>query len=382
MKFISKNFVEQEIQNVGFSPDYIPIALNKHKFLSLKIYNLRAFEANILKQTALSCDCDCAIHKHAVECKVEKTDCILSGTIAQIIDVSKKLKKQPEKLCLHNISKELINQIFLYKKHSETKIMGIINLTEDSFSDGNEFLDIKIASAQVDKMILDGAKVIDVGAESTRPNADDISSQTQITRIMPLLEYIKQKFPQISVSIDTRSSIVAEYALKNGADIINDVSGLKFDRNMADTIAKFNAKVVIMHSRSTPKNMDNMCIYKNLIDEVYMELKEQCDYAKNKGVEAENIIIDVGFGFAKNFEQNIELLKRICEFKSLGYEILSGVSRKRFIQKLAQVENPKEADEMSSLIAAYLSSKGIDYIRAHNVKKTASAIKLGKIFNL
>ena len=382
MKFISKNFVEQEIQNVGFSPDYIPIALNKHKFLSLKIYNLRAFEANILKQTALSCDCDCAIHKHAVECKVEKTDCILSGTIAQIIDVSKKLKKQPEKLCLHNISKELINQIFLYKKHSETKIMGIINLTEDSFSDGNEFLDIKIASAQVDKMILDGAKVIDVGAESTRPNADDISSQKQITRIMPLLEYIKQKFPQISVSIDTRSSIVAEYALKNGADIINDVSGLKFDRNMADTIAKFNAKVVIMHSRSTPKNMDNMCIYKNLIDEVYMELKEQCDYAKNKGVEAENIIIDVGFGFAKNFEQNIELLKRICEFKSLGYEILSGVSRKRFIQKLAQVENPKEADEMSSLIAAYLSSKGIDYIRAHNVKKTASAIKLGKIFNL
>ncbi len=382
MKFISKNFVEQEIQNVGFSPDYIPIALNKHKFLSLKIYNLRAFEANILKQTALSCDCDCAIHKHAVECKVEKTDCILSGTIAQIIDVSKKLKKQPEKLCLHNISKELINQIFLYKKHSETKIMGIINLTEDSFSDGNEFLDIKIASAQVDKMILDGAKVIDVGAESTRPNADDISSQTQITRIMPLLEYIKQKFPQISVSIDTRSSIVAEYALKNGADIINDVSGLKFDRNMADTIAKFNAKVVIMHSRSTPKNMDNMCIYKNLIDEVYMELKEQCDYAKNKGVEAENIIIDVGFGFAKNFEQNIELLKRICEFKSLGYEILSGVSRKRFVQKLAQVENPKEADEMSSLIAAYLSSKGIDYIRAHNVKKTASAIKLGKIFNL
>ena len=260
--------------------------------------------------------------------------------------------------------------------------MGIINLTEDSFSDGNEFLDIKIASAQVDKMILDGAKVIDVGAESTRPNADDISSQKQITRIMPLLEYIKQKFPQISVSIDTRSSIVAEYALKNGADIINDVSGLKFDRNMADTIAKFNAKVVIMHSRSTPKNMDNMCIYKNLIDEVYMELKEQCDYAKNKGVEAENIIIDVGFGFAKNFEQNIELLKRICEFKSLGYEILSGVSRKRFIQKLAQVENPKEADEMSSLIAAYLSSKGIDYIRAHNVKKTASAIKLGKIFNL
>lgn len=381
MKIISKNFIEQEITNVGFSPDYLKIGLNKHKFINIKIFDLRPIEANILKQTALSCDCDCAVHRRTIDCKIEKTNCILSGTITQIIEVSKKLKKQPKNLSLFNISQELINQIFLYKKQTKSKIMGILNLTENSFSDGGEFLELENAKKHIAQMIEQGAQIIDIGAESTRPNADEIDSQTQIKRILPIIKHIKENYKNILVSIDTRSSEVAQACINAGADIINDVSGLRFDGKMAKTIAKSNAKIVIMHSRSTPKNMDNMCNYENLIDEIYFELKNRCDFAINEGVEPENIIIDVGFGLPKNYEQNIELMARIEEFKSLGYEILAGVSRKRFIQQLANVTNPKEADEMSAMASAHFASKGIDYIRVHNVEKSIAAIKFGEIFN-
>ncbi len=381
MKIISKNFIEQEITNVGFSPDYLKIGLNKHKFINIKIFDLRPIEANILKQTALSCDCDCAVHRRTIDCKIEKTNCILSGTITQIIEVSKKLKKQPENLSLQDISQELINQIFLYKKQSKSKIMGILNLTENSFSDGGEFIELENAKKHIEQMIEQGAQIIDIGAESTRPNADEMPTGIQIQRILPVLKYLKENYPHILASIDTRSSEVAQTCINEGADIINDVSGLRFDGKMAKTIAKSNAKIVIMHSRSTPKNMDNMCNYENLIDEIYFELKNRCDFAISEGVEPENIIIDVGFGFAKNYEQNIELMARIEEFKSLGYEILAGVSRKRFIQQLANVTNPKEADEMSAMTSAYFASKGIDYIRVHNVEKSIAAIKFGEIFN-
>ena len=381
MKIISKNFIEQEITNVGFSPDYLKIGLNKHKFINIKIFDLRPIEANILKQTALSCDCDCAVHRRTIDCKIDKTNCILSGTITQIIEVSKKLKKQPKNLSLQKISQGLIRQIFLYKKQSKSKIMGILNLTENSFSDGGEFIELENAKKHIEQMIEQGAQIIDIGAESTRPNADEMPTGIQIQRILPVLKYLKENYPHILASIDTRSSEVAQTCINEGADIINDVSGLRFDGKMAKTIAKSNAKIVIMHSRSTPKNMDNMCNYENLIDEIYFELKNRCDFAISEGVEPENIIIDVGFGFAKNYEQNIELMARIEEFKSLGYEILAGVSRKRFIQQLANVTNPKEADEMSAMTSAYFASKGIDYIRVHNVEKSIAAIKFGEIFN-
>ena len=381
MKIISKNFIEQEISNVGFSSEYMSIGLNKHKFLSLKIFNIRAFEANILKQTALSCDCDCAIHKHSIDCKIETTDCVLSGTITQIIDVSKKLRKQPKNLSLNKISKELINQIYLFKKKSNTKIMGILNLTQDSFSDGGEFIEPANAFKRVDELINQGAHILDIGSESTRPMADEIPADIQIQRILPVLKYIKENYQHVPVSIDTRSSQVAKMALEANADIINDVSGLRYDTNMAKTVAGYNAKIIIMHSRSTPQDMDEKCVYKNVVDEVYFELKNQCDTALANGIKPENIIVDVGFGFAKNYEQNIELMKRIDEFKSLGYEILAGVSRKRFIQKLANVTQPKAADEMSALASAYFASVGINYIRVHNVEKSLSAINFGKIFN-
>ena len=378
MRIISKNFIEKEIQNTGFSPDYVSIGANKHKFLNIKIFALRALEANILKQTALSCDCDCAVHRRSIDCKVEKTDCVLSGTISQLIEVSKKLRKQP--LTLPGLSDEILNMIIYSKKTAKTQIMGILNLTQDSFSDGGEFYNFDKAVRHIEEMIKDGAQIIDAGAESTRPGAQAQDIEKEIEKLLPVVKYVKENHPQILVSIDTRNSKTARETLNAGADIINDVSGLRYDSEMAKTVAEFGAHLVIMHSRSTPEDMDKMCEYKNLVDEVYIELERQYKYAVNEGVRAQNIIIDPGFGFAKNYEQNIELLLRIEEFKSLGARVLAGVSRKRFLQQLSNTQNPKEADNITAFTSAYFASKGIDIIRVHNVAKTAEALRFGNIF--
>lgn len=380
MRIISKNFIENEIKNTGFSADYLLTGLNKHKFLSLKIQDLKAVEANILKQTALSCDCDCALHRHSIDCKVEKTDCVLSGSYSQLKEVSKKLKIQP--FSLPKVGCEILNMINCDKKQNNAKIMGILNLTQNSFSDGGEYFDFSNACKRIDELIEQGADIIDIGAESTRPGSKAVDSDFEIQKITPVLNYLKENYPKIPVSIDTRNAQTAEEMLNLGAQIINDVSSLRYDKNMAKTAADFGCKIVIMHSRSNPCDMDDYCKYKNLLDEVYNELQKCCNSALNAGVKPENIIIDPGFGFAKNYEQNIEMLSRIEEFKSMGYELLAGVSRKRFLRRLAGVDTPKDADDISAISGAYLALKGVNYLRVHNVEKTLCALKFARAINV
>ena len=234
MRIISKNFIENEIKNVGFSADYLEIGLNKHKFLSLKVENLRAVEANILKQTALSCSCDCAVHRNCIDCKVEHSDCILSGTISQLINVSKKLRVQP--FSMSRLSDDILKQIICSKNFAKSKIMGILNLTSDSFSDGGEFLEFNAAFRHAELMIEQGAGIIDIGSESTRPKSLPVEEDIQAERILPVVEFLKKNHPDILLSVDTRSSKVANLVLEAGVDIINDVSGLKYDKNMAKTL--------------------------------------------------------------------------------------------------------------------------------------------------
>ena len=180
MRIISKNFIEEEIKNVGFDESWLKAGVLKHKFLNLKINELRAIEANILKQTALSSNCDCAVHKRTIDCKIEKTDCILSGTITQLKEVSKKLKRQP--LNLPKIADEISEQIKIsYKNKKTSKIVGILNLTENSFSDGGEFIEFKEACNKADELIAQGAHIIDIGAESTQPNSKAQNINTEIS---------------------------------------------------------------------------------------------------------------------------------------------------------------------------------------------------------
>ncbi|HIT55911.1 TPA: dihydropteroate synthase [Candidatus Galligastranaerophilus intestinigallinarum] len=223
-----------------------------------------------------------------------------------------------------------------------------------------------------EKLIKDGADIIDIGAESTRPNAETIDIDFEIEKLTPIVKELKKQ--NIKISIDTRNHKTAEKMIELGVDIINDVSNLNYDSKMVDIIKNSNVSYILCHSRGIPQNMDEFCNYKNAADEIYEELFKKSQFLIDEGIEKERIIIDVGFGFAKNIEQNFELLKRIKEFNSLGFKNLAGLSRKRFIKSLANDKNLEIQDDLTMLASFYLIQENVDIIRVHNVQKTKTAL--------
>lgn len=378
LKTLSKKFIKNELNNIGFDNSYVDVAVNKHIFLSIKIFNLRPAIANILKQTALSSMCDCAVHKGVIDCSVDKSDCILSGTISELINVSNKLKNQPFSLSF--LSDEILNLIQEELKPKKTKIMGIVNVTNNSFSDGGEYFEFDKAINHAIDLIEQGADIIDIGAQSTKPMADIVGSNLEMEKVIPIVIALKNAYPNILLSIDTFCPDCALASINAGADIINDVSFLN-DIELIKMCAKYDKKLVIMHSRGDSKTMDKLNQYNNLIDDIYCALKQKIDLCASLGLKKENIIADVGFGFAKNYSQNFELLSRINEFKSLGVEILAGVSRKRFLQDAINTKEPKDADIQTLLATSWFIQNGIDYVRVHNVELTSQAFKFNdKLF--
>ena len=373
-KTVLKKFIKQEISSVGFDEGYIEHAVKKHLFLSIKIFDVTPSQASIIKQTALSCDCDCAVNRGVIDCSVSFSDCILSGTISQLVSVAKKLSSQPFSLSkLSDIIFEKI-EIELSKK-SDTKIMGILNLTPNSFSDGGEFVEIDKAMNHAIDMIENGANIIDIGAQSSKPFSDLVSVVYEIEKVTPIVTALKTAFPHIEISVDTMTLACAKAAIEAGADIINDVSFLA-NPEFVKICALENKKLVIMHTKGDSKTMDKLAYYDNVVDEIYTDINKKVQYALDNGLDKKNIIIDVGFGFAKNITQNFELLKRINEFKSMGIPVLAGVSRKRFMQDVINTKEPKDADFVSALSAFYLMQNEVDYIRVHNVELTVQALKL------
>ncbi len=372
-KIVLKKFIKKEISSVGFDESYVDFAVDKHIFLSIKIFNLTSPQASIVKQTALSCGCDCAVNRGVIDCSVKISDCILSGSVSQLKSVAKKLRNQP--FSLSKLSDNIFEQIELQKKEPKrTKIVGILNLTPNSFSDGGEFLEIDKAINHAVDMIEQGAKIIDIGAQSTKPQSDVVSVSYEIEKVIPVVTALKTAFPQIEISVDTMTLACAQSAIQAGADIINDVSFLK-NIEFANLCKKYDKKLVIMHSRGDSKTMDDLAGYKNLIDDIFKEIKLKLDLALDCGLTKENIILDLGFGFAKNIEQNFSLLKRIKEFKSLGCPLLAGVSRKRFLQDVINTKEPKDADIQTLLATSYLIQNDIEYIRVHNVELSMQALK-------
>ena len=267
-----------------------------------------------------------------------------------------------------------MEQIDIQLNHTpKTKIMGVLNVTPNSFSDGGEFVEIEKAMNHAVDMIEAGASVIDIGAQSTKPKSDLVSVVYEIEKVSPLVVALKTAYPQIEISVDTMSLGCAKAAIDSGADIINDVSFLS-NPEFAKLCALNNKKLVIMHSRGDSKTMDNLTSYDNLVDDIYKDIKKQVDVAKSQGLPDKNIIIDVGFGFAKSINQNLELLSRIEEFASLGYPILAGVSRKRFMQDIINTKEPKDADFVTALATSFLIQKNIEYIRVHNVQLSMQAL--------
>ena len=372
-KTVLKKFINKEISSVGFDESYVNHAVKKHSFLSIKIFDVTPSQASIIKQTALSCDCDCAVNRGVIDCSVSFSNCILSGTIAQLCSVAKKLEQQP--FSLSKLSSKIYEQLEFNQKDSpRTKVMGILNLTPNSFSDGGEFMEIDKAINHAVDMIESGATVIDIGAQSTKPKTDLVSVVYEIEKVTPIVTALKMAFPHIEISVDTMTLGCAKAALDAGADILNDVSFLK-NPEFINICKESNKKLVIMHSRGDSYSMDDLTSYENVVDEVFEELYKKTEFAVEMGLSKDNIIVDVGFGFAKTVEQNFALLKRIAEFKSLGYPILAGVSRKRFLQDVINTKEPRDADIQSALAASWLIQNDIEYVRVHDVDLTMQALK-------
>jgi dihydropteroate synthase len=382
---ISPNAAKQVIEDIGFDKSYINKGIEKYNFLLLKIPDLTCPQATIIKQLALSVGADCAIHREVITNKVEKTDLLLGATVSQIKQIVNKLKYQPFKLqvlseelnlFLHNEpgSLKIRNTVFDWAK--KTYIMGILNVTPDSFSDGGKYYSQNDAVLHFQELAKQGADIIDIGGESTRPFAAEIPADEEIQRVAPIIKAARAENPEIPISIDTRNSKTAQKAIEAGADIINDISGFDWDKDMIKVAAEYQVPVVIMHSLGNPQNMQIDPVYeKNIIDEVIGNLLEKIEIAINAGIKQENIIIDPGIGFGKTLEHNLEIIKRIEEFCSLGFATLVGVSRKSVIAKILEV--PLEQREEANIsLSSYLASKGVNIIRLHDVEKHAKAFKV------
>lgn len=259
-------------------------------------------------------------------------------------------------------------------------LMGIVNVTPDSFSDGGDFLDMDTAVKHCLKLHEDGALIIDIGGESTRPKAAEVSVKEEIKRVVPVISELKKRNPEIIISIDTRKAEVAAAAVKAGADIINDVSGLEYSPEIARIAAENNTGLVLMHMRGNPENMQDVenLVYKDIVKEVIDFLNGAARKALDYGVKRENIILDPGIGFAKDVEQNMLLIKGIKQLRESGYAVLVGHSRKSFIGKLLKHDSAKDCLAGTIALSLYLASQGVEILRVHDVRESSDALKIFK----
>jgi len=252
-------------------------------------------------------------------------------------------------------------------------VMGILNLTPDSFYDGGTISTEKDLLAKTEKHIKDGAGVIDIGAVSTKPNAAEVSEEEELARLLPVLKLLRKTFPSVFISVDTYRGNVAIAAANDGADIINDISGGTFDANMFKTVGKLKLPYVLMHIQGTPQTMQQNPQYSNVVTDVFDFFTRQIKAAQQNGVE--QLILDVGFCFGKTLEHNYELLAQLKKFETLGFPILAGISRKSMINKVIGTK-PENALNGTTVVNTLALLNGANILRVHDVKEALQAIQL------
>jgi dihydropteroate synthase len=258
--------------------------------------------------------------------------------------------------------------------------MGILNVTPDSFSDGGNFFDSRAALEQARRLIKDGADIIDVGGESTRPYAEPVSLEDELQRVIPIIESIRS-ISDITVSIDTTKAEVARQALMAGADIINDVSALRNDPGMIESVRQSDTQVIIMHMQGTPGTMQNSPHYQDVVEEVLSFFRQRLDYLETEGIDLNRIIIDPGLGFGKKLEHNLQLLNHLERLSELGRPVLLGHSRKRFLGDLTGLE-ADQRDAITSVVSALSLEKHVSIFRVHDVAATRQALEVARAIKL
>ncbi|MFH1128655.1 MAG: dihydropteroate synthase [Candidatus Omnitrophota bacterium] len=394
------------MQNIKVDPYGIDIMLPKSIQRLVRVNSLSCIAANILKQQMLSLGADVALARGALTGKAKKTDCLLMGTLAQFKRLTEKLEKQP--FGLDNLAGDLSDSLTNYQRDeftlhlgrhklslgaSKARIIGIVNTAPDSFSGDGFYRGLSPSKLRVrltkgalpeglvdftEKMVKEGADIIDIGGESTRPGAKPVSAKEELRRTIPLIKKIAGKI-KVPISIDTYKPEVARQALDNGAVMVNDVTGLR-NNKMIDIVSRYKAGVVIMHMKGKPRNMQNNPVYTSLLDEVIDYLRDAINRAVAAGIDRKKIIIDPGIGFGKSMGHNLEILRNLKEFKILGRPILVGVSRKSFLGKILNA-GPQERIFGTVSSSTLAVQNGANMVRVHDVKALKDALSVLNTIN-
>jgi dihydropteroate synthase len=381
----------QQIKKVGVDPVGTKLMEGKTLHFNLKIEGIEPRTANLLKQEMLSLGGDVAVDGRVLDCSAKQTDALLMGTQKHFGKLITKIEQYPELQYLGQSIKETIKNISKIH-HSircrrrtlilgkRTLLMGILNVTPDSFSDGGFFFEKEKAIAHGLKMVEEGVDIIDIGGESTRPGSKPLQLDEELRRVIPVIESVAQK-ADVPISIDTYKSDVAQKAIEAGAEIINDISGLHFDPKLAKVAAKEETPLILMHIRGTPETMQKDVHYDSLFSEILQYLKDAIQMAESSGVDPCKVIVDPGIGFGKTVLDNLLIIKNLDEFRILGKPILLGTSRKNFIGKIlnAEVEDRLEGTLASIAIGVL---KGAHIIRSHDVLQAKKAIAVADAIRL
>jgi len=393
---------EQELARVGADPLSWPIFRAKSRVVAIKLEGLSTAGANILKQTAIACGGDCAVNRAVVSGRVRHTDAVLLVTIRQLRALLHRLAGQPE--CVARLIPGLLElsgavrtpnrAIRLGRKTVDlgrrTYVMGILNVTPDSFSDGGRFLEPRAAFDRAVAMAAEGADFIDIGAESTRPGSKPVPADEQLARLLPVLRAVKKRV-KAPVSVDTTSAAVARVALGEGANMVNDVSALG-DPRMGAVVARSGVPCILMHMKGRPRTMQKNPQYSDLMAEVVAFLSDALGRGEAAGIERSQMLVDPGIGFGKTLDHNLEILRRLAELDSLGAPVVVGPSRKRFIgavtgERIVQspesrIQNPDSRLEGTIAACVLAAYNGANIVRVHDVKPVVKALKLADAIGL
>ena len=387
---INQELLTDAIASIGAHPASLKIFAHKAQILPFKMTQVRTPAANILKQEMLAAGGDAVVPTGCIVNDDKYVEVLLLGTLKQYKLLLRKLE-QMQYFGLKQVAEELQKAVqealepsTLYTTLADGRVltydklcvMGILNITPDSFYAGSRVPVLDDVVQRAGLMLEQGAAILDIGGESTRPGSDSVDGEEECRRVLPVIEAIRKAYPQAVLSIDTYRADTAEAALAAGADIINDISAMEADERMLDVVVRTKAPIILMHMRGTPKNMQQNCQYQNVVQEVAVYLAERAQLLRQQGVGADKIILDPGIGFAKDVQQNLLLMRDLHVLTSFGYPVLLAASRKSTIGAVLGGVPPEERLEgtiATSLQAVYA---GAQMVRVHDVLENVRAIRM------
>lgn len=382
---VNKEMLADAMQSIGAHQASLPIFANKNQILPFKLLEVRTPAANIIKQEMLAAGGDAVVPTGCVLNKDKYSDVLLLGTRKHYNLLLKKLELMPyfgmdkvkaeleAVLAENKLQTTLVDGRVL--NYDKMLIMGIINITPDSFyADSRTAIEEVVAKAG--QMLAEGADILDIGGESTRPGSEAVEAEEEQARVVPVIKALRAAYPQAVISIDTYRASTARAAIQAGADIINDISAMEADAEMIDVVCETKAPIVLMHMRGTPKDMQTNCEYKNVVEEVAVYLAERANLLRERGVGVDKIILDPGIGFAKNAEQNLKLMRDLNALSSFGYPVLLASSRKSTIGKVLGELPAEERLEGTIATSCQAVYAGANMVRVHDVKENLRAVRM------